>query len=92
MSAYLNPSAAVLAWRTCCIPRPKRKYIVKIPREKEIIIIMRSLRRPELDITEAARKTRIPRRQGLNPARRPAAKTVIIVDKVILPRSISPLP
>jgi hypothetical protein len=57
---------------------------VKIPREKEIIIIMRSLRRPELDITEAARKTRIPRRQGLKPARRPAAKTVKMVDNDIL--------
>jgi hypothetical protein len=65
---------------------------VKIPKEKETIINRRSFRRPELDITEAAKKTRIPRRQGLNPARRPAAKTEKIVDNDILRRSISSLP
>jgi hypothetical protein len=52
-----------------------------------MIIESISLLRPVLDKTVVARNASIARRQGLNPARRPAIRTVSAVDNVMLSKS-----
>ncbi|OQB24411.1 MAG: hypothetical protein BWY13_00818 [Euryarchaeota archaeon ADurb.Bin190] len=72
-----------------CMPRPKRKYMVNIPAEKKATISTRSRLFPDVESTDAAKKTRIPSRQGLNPATSPAPKTADMLYAEICSRSIS---
>jgi hypothetical protein len=53
-----------------------------MPREKKATIVKISRLRPVPDSIELARKANIARRQGLKPAKRPAAKTVATDDAV----------
>lgn len=53
-----------------------------MPREKTATIVMISFLRPVLANIVLARKASIARRQGLKPAKRPAAKTAIVDDMV----------
>jgi len=75
--------------RSLCIPRPKRKYMVNIPAEKKATISTRSRLLPEVERTVAAKKTRMPSRQGLNPATSPAPRTTDMLYAEIFFRSIS---
>jgi hypothetical protein len=51
-----------------------------VPKEKKATIVKISLLRPVLASIELARKASMARRQGLKPAKRPAAKTVAADD------------
>ena len=53
-----------------------------MPREKKATIVKISLLRPVLASIELARKASMARRQGLKPAKRPAAKTVAADERV----------
>ena len=60
-----------------------------MPREKKATIVKISLLRPVLASMVLARKASMARRQGLKPARRPAAKTVAADDMVRSLRAFS---
>src|SRR5512137_2597754 len=53
-----------------------------MPREKKATIVKISLLRPVQESIELARKASMARRQGLKPAKRPAAKTVATDETV----------
>jgi len=53
-----------------------------MPREKKATMVNMSRLRPVLDSIELARKASMASRQGLKPAKRPAAKTVAAEDTV----------
>jgi hypothetical protein len=53
-----------------------------VPKEKKATIVKISLLRPVLASIELARKASMARRQGLKPAKSPAAKTVAADNKV----------
>jgi hypothetical protein len=60
-----------------------------MPKEKKATIVKISRLRPVLDSIELARKASMARRQGLKPAKRPAAKTVAADDTVRSLRAFS---
>ena len=60
-----------------------------MPREKKATIVKISLLRPVLASIVLARKANMARRQGLKPAKRPAAKTVAADDTVRSLRAFS---
>jgi hypothetical protein len=57
-----------------------------MPREKAATIAKMSLLRPVMARIELARKASMARRQGLKPAKNPAAKTVATDDMAMCPR------
>lgn len=59
-----------------------------MPREKKATIVKISLLRPVLASIVLAKKANMARRQGLKPAKRPAAKTVTADDMVRSSRAV----